>query len=92
MSRALAFDEAAAKSLYDANLSDTEIAARLGVGRNLVSAWRYRRGLGKNLPPLKTGTRPEVTVVIPPGLHSAARSRESAEPAPREASISSEGG
>ena len=61
----LSFDEAIAKELYSRGMSDKEIAAELGVRSQIISQWRYRRGMARNEPPVQSGTRPEVTVEVP---------------------------
>lgn len=73
------FDENEARELYSQGLRDAEIADRLKVRSTAIGSWRYRRGLPANLPPLKSGTRPEVTVDIPPDL---AASKSAPEPSP----------
>ena len=73
MPRQMTFDEEKALTLHGEGRSDGEIADAVGASRTAISSWRNRRGLARNMPPLKSGTRPEVTVEIPPGLRSAAR-------------------
>lgn len=74
--RELSFDESRALELYAQGMPDKEIAADLGVRSGAISSWRSRRGLSRNLPPLQHGTRPEVTVDIPPGVFPCGAPRE----------------